>query len=489
MQAWVHEELQGVELGDARLEQRYRLLLDRLSQRPSLSIPNACEGWAETMAAYRWFAHRRVTVPAVLAPHQQATQQRLQQYPVVLLVQDTTELEVTRREEVMGGAGPLNDASRRGFYCHAQLALTPERLPLGLVAAEIWARDAAAFPANPQETQARKRQKKALPIEAKESFRWLQGYRSACAVARQAPQSACIALSDSEGDIYDCFAAAVAEEVPGNLQWIVRACQDRCLLSAGGGEGKASTLWARVASTPVLGTLQIDVSKNLPNSSDPQKRQQARSARRTEASVQATSLVLQRPQGKRHTVPAVPVQAILVHELQPPGQEEPLDWLLLTSLPLDSFAAICQVIDYYCCRWQIEIYFRVLKSGCRVEARQFETAERYLPCLAVYLVISWRVLYVLMLGRTCPELPCDLVFSEAEWKAVYLVVRRQEPPPTAPPLGELVALIGRLGGHLGRRRDGPPGPKAMWIGLQRTMDFALAYRTFRPSPPGRPRRV
>ena len=175
-------------------------------------------------------------------------------------------------------------------------------------------------------------------------------------------------------------------------------------------------------------------------------------------------------------------------EKNPPPGEDPVEWLLLTSLPINTFKKVCRVIEYYCCRWQIELYFKVLKSGCKVEDRQFEHADHYLPCLAVYMVIAWRVMYVMMLGRECPEMSCSEVFSEDEWKAVYVVVR-QEPAPDQPPtLQEMIYIIARLGGHLGRKHDGPPGPKAMWIGMQRMSDLALAWRTFGPATRAAPTR-
>ena len=136
--------------------------------------------------------------------------------------------------------------------------------------------------------------------------------------------------------------------------------------------------------------------------------------------------------------------------------------------------------EYYACRWQIEIYFKVLKSGCQVEKLQLETADRIKPCLALYMIVAWRVLYVTMLGRECPELSCDALFAEEEWKAVWTVQKGEPLPAQAPSLRIFLQLVGALGGHLGQPWDGPLGPKRMWIGLQRTIDFALAWRQFGP---------
>lgn len=170
------------------------------------------------------------------------------------------------------------------------------------------------------------------------------------------------------------------------------------------------------------------------------------------------------------------VNAILVREVNAPAGEEPIAWLLLTSLPID--AVVQPVIAYYGVRWHIEIYVRVLKSGCKVEESQLETAARFRPYLALCLIVAWRVLYLMMLGRECPELPCDVALDEDEWQAVYAVVKREVPPPSPPPLETMVKLIPTLGGYLGRKGDGEPGPKAMWIGMQRMADLARAWRDF-----------
>ena len=476
MQPWVVTETRAADFGDQRLNRRFELLLDRLSDKPSLSIPATCSGWAETAAAYRFFDNPRVSADRVLQPHHDATLERIRREEVVLIPQDTTELDLTRNREKIGG--PLNGESRWGLFAHPQLAMTPDRLPLGVVGATIWGRDAAAFAKSAAD---KRRERKAKPIEAKESGRWLEGYRRACRVAEQAPDTTVVSISDSEGDIYECFVAGAPRE-GRRAEWVVRACQDRALAEGTGG------LRQRLLCTRAMGTLSIRVSPRNASTGDGRKRKQARSGRQATVSVRAVAVTLRPPHRPGVKLPAVTVSAILVLEEHPPQGEEPIEWLLLTSLPIGTFAAVQTVIDYYCCRWEIEVYFRVLKGGCRVEELQLETTERLEACLAVYLIVAWRVLYVLMLGRECPQLRCDGVLSEAEWKSVYQVVTNRQPPGEPPSLGEMVPLIAELGGYLGRKHDGPPGPKAIWIGLQRMRDFALAWTLFRPTP-ARPKDV
>ena len=150
------------------------------------------------------------------------------------------------------------------------------------------------------------------------------------------------------------------------------------------------------------------------------------------------------------------------------------EWLLLTSLPVDTFAQAVTAIEYYTCRWEIEVFFRVLKSGCTVEDLQLETVERFTNCVALYLIVAWRVLFVMRLGWECPEMPAEAVFTEAEWRAACQIVRRR-PATAMPSLGEVLVMIAELGGYPNRKQDGPPGPQTIWIGLQRTRDFALAW--------------
>jgi hypothetical protein len=180
----------------------------------------------------------------------------------------------------------------------------------------------------------------------------------------------------------------------------------------------------------------------------------------------------------------VTVNVVLVTEVNPPAGDESVEWLLLTSLSVDDVEQVRQVIQYYCVRWMVEVFFRVLKSGCRVEQRRFEQIDRLLTCLAVYVIVAWRTLYVCRLGRGCPEMSCEAVFEPAEWKSVWKVVKRQDPPPQAPTLGMMLRLVAELGGYVPRKKS-PPGPQTVWIGLQRTHDFALCWERFGPKVPNR----
>jgi len=195
-------------------------------------------------------------------------------------------------------------------------------------------------------------------------------------------------------------------------------------------------------------------------------------------SVRAATVALKPPVRTGYRLPEVAVNAVLAREETPPQGIAALEWLLLTRLPVAGFDPAATVVTWYAVRWCIEVYFHVLKNGCQLQRLQLETEDRFLPCLVLYMIIAWRVLFTLMLGRTFPDMDCEVLFDRLEWQATYLVFKRCPPPQTPPRLGEIVCLIASLGGYLGRKYDGPPGPKTMCIGLQRMRDFVIALEAY-----------
>jgi hypothetical protein len=487
---WAKAEMEEAEFEDRRLNERLTQLVSDLGERPQVSIPAACGGHSETVAAYRFFDNDQVTPEKILQPHLERTRQRMAEQPVVLLVQDTTELDLTRPEQQVAGAGPLEGPSRRGAFVHPLVAFTTDGTPLGTVWAQMWTRDEEPVANSLPEKQ---RWRKTTQIEEKESFRWLAGLRQARETAQQVPQTTCVCVADSEADIYELFAEPRGATP---VQWLIRAAQDRVVLapptptpqttdsleSAEDPLAAARQIRAQVLAAPVLFTKQISVRGRQPKiPCNTRARQQPRTSRKTEVEVRATTVTLRppwRPDGK---LPAVTINVVLARELQPPADDEPVEWLLLTTLPIETAEQVRQIVQYYSVRFMIEVLFRVLKSGCRVEERRFEHIDRLLPCVAVYWIVAWRTLLVCRLGQSCPDLDCEAIFEPAEWKSVWMVIHRQPPPDTPPKLGVMLRLVAQLGGYVNRpnRRDSP-GPQTVWLGLQRTRDLAWAWITFGP---------
>jgi hypothetical protein len=462
------EETQTVDLKDARTNARLREVLTQLGQRPTASIPAACGGHAEMTAAYRLFDNEKVTFERILASHTQSTRERIAAQPTVLLVQDTTEIDLTRPRQQVQGAGPLDGDTRQGLFLHPLHAFTPDGTPLGTVEATHWVREPG--PSNAELSRA---QRAAIPIEQKESHRWLQTLRMAQQEAEHCPHTRLISVCDSEADIYEVLAE------PPRIDWIVRACQDRALVPEANPTA-AHNLREHLLAQPLLYSQTINVRGRKPKiACDRRTRRQPRHSRQANVQVRSGLLTLRPPWRADRKLPQITVNAVLVTEVNAPEEDEPIEWLLLTSLPVADADQARQVVQLYCVRWMIEILFRVLKSGCRIEQRRFERLNRLQACLAVYLIIAWRTLYVCRLARACPQIDCQAIFEPEEWKAVWKIVRHTDPPDQPPSLGELTNMVAQLGGYV-VRKSSPPGPQTIWIGLQRTYDFALCWKTFGP---------
>lgn len=444
---WVVEELQTLNFGDQRLNTRLGSLLTTLSDQPQKSIPKACKGWAETLAAYRFFSNKAVTMQKILSPHMEATIKRIKDEKIVLMPQDTTELNFSHREEVQG-MGELSRDFEQGFHLHPTIALTPSGTCLGIINSEAWIR----------ETLGEKAKRNKKPIEEKESMRWLNSYRICNEVAKQAQDTLIVNIADREGDIYDLF---MEKDNLSKAHWLVRSSQNRRLLSTAN-ETLTEKLHQKARKLPIVGQIKFNLSARG-----------KRKERIVDQEVRSGRLRLKPPSplgGK----PIVEVNVVFCREKNTtPQGEKPIEWLLLTSVPIETSERALEIVSWYLCRWQIEIFFKLLKTGCKIESLQLETYERILNCLALYMIIAWRAFHLTMLGREHPDANCELVFEKQEWRVIYAAVTRKAPPKKSPTLYQMIRMIGNLGGFLGRKSDGEPGAQAIWIGLQRMKDFIL----------------
>lgn len=465
----ITDEFDAADLKDRRLGRRLLKVVSSLADAPAASISAACGGWAETTGALRLLNSEKTTPEALLAPHQAAVVRRCAQHPCLIVSQDTTELDFTHMAATEG-LGPLNSEKRRGFFMHSLYAGSEEGLPLGLLDVAINIRDDETFRINDK--------RKKRPIKEKESYRWLVGYHKTCELARALPEDREVfSVSDREGDIHEVFEAWQEAARAGGpfAHWLIRANQDRALLNVSGTD--PARLFAALEASPALGHVDFEISaKNLRVTKKKGLRvpnpRTARPVHQTVRVMKITPRPPQRPGGGK--VAPVTFWAILAEEENPPEGQDPVRWVLLTSKPVETFEDACRMIRIYLRRWDIEVFHRVLKTGCRVEKIQLKHAEALIRALMIYVVVAWRILYLTHLGRQCPELPCGTVFEAAEWKSACAVVKR---PPEAgePTIGEFMGIVGKLGGHLGRKSDGPPGPQSIWVGMGRVRDFALAW--------------
>lgn len=456
--SWVSEELKGVNLGDARLNKRCQQLVSTLSNHPQKSLPKACKGWAETLACYRFFDNPKVNPDKILTPHKKATLKRIAEEKVVLMLQDTTEMNFSHREKIEG-MGRLSRKFEQGFYLHPTLAVTPERISLGVLEAYNWARSV-------QKNDKAEQDKK--PIEKKESCRWLNSYRLSNEIAKQNPKTLIVNVADREADIYELFLEKEQEE--NNAHWLIRAFQNRRLVDTETEEAIDERLYETVKSHAIICEYEFE----LPASS-----REHRKARKVIQEVRAGEICLRPPKKSDKKYMPVTVNFVYCTEKNPSKEGKPIEWLLLTSLPVEKGEDALKIVQWYLCRWQIEVFFKVLKTGCEIEELQLESYDRILNCLSLYLIVAWRVLSVMTQSRENSKVSCEIMFEKDEWQAVYAVVKEKKPPKNAPSLNEMVKLIASLGGFLGRKSDGEPGPESLWVGMQRMKDFAIAWPIFR----------
>ena len=450
---WAEQEFARAPLKELRLQRRLCLLARDFYARPRAQLPQACGTRAKTKAAYRFLSHPRVCMPVLLQSHYQATAQRVAAEPVVLAVQDTTSLNYSTHPatEMLGliGSEPTGPI---GMFVHSTLAFNAAGTPLGLLDVQSWVRDPDDF--------GKKHQRYELPFEAKESVRWLRSLEAVAAVQARCPNTRLVSVGDREADIYELFVWAQAQA--GRPALLVRAERDRILAE------DQSHLWKQIAAEPTAGTLELKVP-----------RRGARPARQALLEVRYLRAELKAPKRKAR-MPSVQLWAVWAREVNTPEGIEPIEWMLLSTLPVDNFDSALEKLRWYAGRWGIEVFHRVLKSGCQIENRQLAGADRLEACLAIDLVVAWRIFHLTKLGRETPEVPCTVYFEEHEWKALIAYVsRKPEPPPQPPTLREAVRMVASLGGFLGRKSDGEPGTQTIWLGLQRIDDLAAMYLVMR----------
>jgi Transposase DNA-binding/Transposase Tn5 dimerisation domain len=450
-ESWAVTEFAEAELGDARRTQRLIRVATVLAQQPMASLPEACGSPAELKATYRWFDNEAIAPAELLASHVSATYERVVRVPRMLAVQDTTEVDWTAHPATTG-LGPIGSPTHQGLMVHSTLAFTPERVPLGLLAQEVWARD--------PETVGQRATRRQRPIAEKESYKWLCSLAAVNEARHECPQTHFVSVGDREADVYDLFVAERAEGV----DLLVRAAWDRRVAHEG------RYLWATVRAQPVAEIVPVHVPRH--------GEQPARTAVLT---LRFGAVELWPPSHRRaERLSAVTLWTVHVVEEYPPAGVEPLEWLLLTTRAVPSAIEAQECVEWYACRFGIEVWHKVLKSGCRIEARQLESAARLQRCLTLFSVIAWRIVYATMLSRTLPELPCTVLLALEEWQALYCATHHTPtPPPTAPTLHEAVQWIARLGGFLGRPGDGEPGVTVLWRGFQHLADLTRMYALLR----------
>lgn len=448
---WVEEELASARVFDPRLRKRMCRVTRSFAAQAQALVPQTSNGSAaEAKATYRFFKNPRITMDSLLKGHVEATLRRAREQAVVLAVQDTTFLNYTAHAPE--GAGPIGPSEDVGLILHATVGFSLTGTPLGVLDAQCWARDP---------NQKGKRDKRdRLPIEEKETVTWLRSYRTVAEAQRLCPDTMFVSVSDRESDLYELFAEAA--RCANGPRLLVRAERTRYRKTLDGDENEY--LWERMKTRPVAGCRQLRIPKK-----------QARPARTAKIEIRYDSVLLRPP--VRSKLEPVQLWAVYAREIEyGPEVANPIEWMLFTTVPVGSFNDAIERLCWYTLRWGIELFHRILKSGCGIEDRLLDDVESLKKCLALDIIVAWRIHLLMKVSRETPDVPCTGFLEDDEWKLLHAFLHNAPPPDKAPSLRTAVHMIAKLGGFLGRKRDGDPGMITLWRGLIRLNAMVAGVR-------------
>lgn len=455
---WIENELGNANMGDARLTARLLQMTGMFYEKPTANIPQACGSIKAAKAAYRFLDNPAVEWTEILASHYEATEERLREHRVVLAASDSTSLNHGTHPHTQG-LGPIGSGEgkcARGLMLHETMAYTPDGTALGLLDVQCWARTQLGT----------RHQCHEKPIEEKESMKWVRALEALNTLQPRLRKTTLVMVADREADIYELFARQASASRPAQL--LIRAERSRNRkTSEEDDDHNVELLWPLVERRPVVAQHKFLVPPT-----------DKHAARQATLELRAMPATLRAPK-RVADLPDVKVWAVMAREVTAPTGVEPLEWLLVTTVKTESQSEAERLLEWYARRWGIEVFHRILKSGCGAEARQLENASRLFNCLAIDLVVAWRIQYLASLGRETPDVPCTVYFTDSEWKALTTFTSgTKTPPPVPPSLNNAVALLGILGGHMGRKGDGPPGTEVLWRAMSRLADIEASYTLY-----------
>lgn len=461
---WAEQELGGAPLGDRRLSKR----LVRSAMAQAGDPMRAFSGVARVDRAlvkghYRFIDQpdeSAVTMENILAPHRERTVRRMKAQKTVLCIQDGTDLDFNALADCEGlGVIGTNQtgAQSRGLHLHSTLAVSTAGLPLGVLRTQCW-----APLSRPKEDT---RPATEIPIEEKDTYCWILGMRDCRSVAAGMPHTRVVSVMDREADIFELFDEWRQDP---SIDLLVRAKHNRCLT-----DGK-KLFEAVQASEPRL-RLQIFLGRQSARPKRSKQKARPKRKERVAESVLRYQRIELRPPPYHGGKEPIALWIIHVAEENPPAGVKPIGWFLLTTMEITSPEQAERSLGWYCLRWRIEDWHRVLKSGCKPEELQHKTAERLKRAIAMHAVIAWRIMLMTLLGRETPDLPPEVLFSDIEIEVLeaFAKTRKYLKPPAR--LGDAVLLVAALGGYLARKSDGPPGHQRMWYGYITLRGMCAGY--------------
>ena len=476
MTDWTSDETQTANFGDKRLDRRYSRVMKALSSNPSDSLANVVANRNDREALYQFFSNNKVDPEKILSSHYAQTISRAEATPTDLLfLNDTTEINLTRPNCQLEGVGTTSADYLYGMYLHPLLVCDAGGLPLGLLNAQMWTREITRLTG-----EERREANKNKPFEEKESYRWIKGAQTVVQYAEDHPDQRCVYVADRESDIYSLFALSQAS--PSNYNFVIRGCINRRTKRSGANPNEIAFLHDQIPHLNKKGTIRVTVkTKNTNTGVESDK--QSSGVCEIKADVSAGTITILRAHSNSRDSKEVAVHVVYVKEKEGTRKlstnEKPVEWLLITSLPIDTLEECLQVVNYYKVRWQIEIFFLTLKQCCNIEERRLETYERYVNCLSCYSIIAWHIMYICYICRTYPDVSCETIFTRDEWQAITARFDKDAKPAKKPPkMADFVMLIAQLGGYKLNPKY-QPGVKTIYRGVEKMVVVVEDWLHFR----------
>ena len=449
---WIENEFQHIDFGDERVNARFLRTVHLLSGKASGSIHQSCGSWKDVKGAYRLFSNERLDVDEIMGSHRIETAARMSGRKLLFSIQDTSYLDFDSHQKTKG-LGSISKAykkHKKGLLLHSALMVTPEGLPLGISSHKCWSR-------KPRDEEKGKKmaRKYRTPIQKKESFKWLQALQETVDLNSEGTQI--VTIADRESDIFEFLSAA--EKL--NTSFVVRNRMDRTFFNE---KGEKTRLWTEISTLPAVKTMTIKIPKNL----NREEREATVEVRHTHGDIPIRINVVYGPKNKKHDIhEKVTVHVVNVKEVNPPKGVEAVNWTLLTNTPVIDAQTAVEKAVWYTLRWKIEEFFRILKSGCQIEATRLSSADRLMRIIAVKSIIAFKLMYLAKAAIAHPEEDCSKVLSKEEWQTLYCRANRTSIPLQRPPtIKQAIIWLGKLGGFMNRKGDKLPGPMTLWRGYE-----------------------
>jgi hypothetical protein len=430
---WAGCEFESIEFGDKRLNDRLVKVAEALSKNPQAPINQANKDWASTKAAYRLFSNEKVKAETILSSHRKSTIERLDEHEIVLAIQDTTYFNFSEHH-ACEGLGYIGTEKLKGVVAHNTLLCSDEGLAIGLFEQKLYTRTE-------------------IKPEEKESIRWLESVRSVNANVKEHQKQKIVFVCDREGDFTDLL----HEIQNSGMGFVIRASHHRKIVSE-----EFKTSFEAIEQSPVAGSVTVTIPPR-----------EGKKGYEVVADVRYTSLTIT---SKERVFPSLPLYMVYISGSSASGEK--LAWYLITNVPVTNLESAIERIQWYKLRWQIEIFHKILKSGCRAEECRVEEINRLYKCLTLYSIIAWRLLRIVYIGRCSPDLPASLILSNAELRALQVLFTKKGKSVKINTIEQAIVYIAQLGGYLARKKDLPPGSTVIWRGwqqLQTAVNFLLAY--------------